>query len=239
MKAALVTGGIKGIGVAISKKLLRDGYFLIMTYKSDEARAQILQSDLSRQYFEKFIILHQPLNTQQDVLNLYNQCKEYKFDVLILNAGCTDRTRWSDLTWEQWTHVMNVNVNVPAEIIRKFDPLLQNNGNIIMISSDMSIYPHATSVPYTVSKAALNGLTLALVKEYCERNIRVNAILPGFVNTPWQKDKPEEQRQRICDKVALHRFAEPEEIADVVLSMMKASYINGALINVDGGYCYK
>ena len=108
-----------------------------------------------------------------------------------------------------------------------------------MISSDMSIYPHATSVPYTVSKAALNGLTLALVKEYCERNIRVNAILPGFVDTPWQKDKPEDQRQRICDKVALHRFAEPEEIADVVLSVMKASYINGALIKVDGGYCYK
>ena len=134
---------------------------------------------------------------------------------------------------------MDVNVNVPAELIRQFDPVLQDNGNIIMISSDMSVYPHATSVPYTVSKSALNGLTLALVKEYCDRNIRVNAVLPGFVDTPWQKNKPEDQRKRICGKVALHRFAQPEEIAEVVYGITKASYLNGALIRVDGGYCYR
>lgn len=236
MFTALITGGTKGIGFAITKKLLKCSHTVIATYASDDITAKKVQDELSQ---SNLLIIKQPLNTQQDVLNLYDQCKEYKFDTLILNAGCTERTPWKDLTWEQWINVMNVNVNVPAEIIRKFDSLLQNNGNIIMISSDMSIYPHATSVPYTVSKAALNGLTLALVKEYCERNIRVNAILPGFVDTPWQKDKPEDQRQRICDKVALHRFAEPEEIADVVLSVMKASYINGALIKVDGGYCYK
>ena len=136
-------------------------------------------------------------------------------------------------------HVMNVNVNAPAELIRKFHNDLCNDGNIIMISSQMSVYPHAVSVPYTVSKSALNGLTLALVKEYCTRNIRVNAVLPGFIDTPWQKSKPEEQRKRICDKIALNRFAEPEEIAQVVISIIDSSYINGALIPVDGSYCYR
>ena len=159
--------------------------------------------------------------------------------LLILNAGCTDRTRWENLTWEDFMHVMNVNVNAPAELIRKFHNDLCNDGNIIMISSQMSVYPHAVSVPYTVSKSALNGLTLALVKEYCERNIRVNAVLPGFIETPWQKSKPADQRKRICDKIALNRFAEPEEIAQVVMSIIDSSYINGALIPVDGSYCYR
>lgn len=188
-----------------------------------------------------FAVLKQSLNSPSDCLNLFKNCKSLinKLDVLILNAGCTDRTAWKNLTWEQWTHVMDVNVNVPAELIRQFDPVLQDNGNIIMISSDMSVYPHATSVPYTVSKSALNGLTLALVKEYCDRNIRVNAVLPGFVDTPWQKNKPKDQRKRICDKVALHRFAQPEEIAEVVYGITKASYLNGALIRADGGYCYR
>ena len=160
-------------------------------------------------------------------------------DLLILNAGCTDRTKWNELTWEKFQHVMDVNINVPAEIIRRFDASLNDGGNIIMISSAMSVYPHAVSVPYTVSKSAVNGLVLALVKEYCERNIRVNAVLPGFVDTTWQKTKPVDQRQRICDKVALHRFAEPEEIAQAVTGILDAKYINGALIPVDGGYCYR
>ena len=134
---------------------------------------------------------------------------------------------------------MNVNVNVPAEIIRRFDPLFENNSSIVMISSAMSVYPHAVSVPYTVSKAAVNGLALALVKEYCDRNIRVNAILPGFVDTQWQKNKSEAQRKRITDKIALNRFAQPEEIAEAVMFAVKSSYLNGALLKIDGSYCYR
>ena len=85
----------------------------------------------------------------------------------------------------------------------------------------------------------MNSLAQALVKEYAERGIRVNSILPGFVDTDWQKTKPSDQRQRICDKVALHRFAEPAEIAEMALSIIKSTYINGALVSVDGGYSYR
>ena len=238
MKTALVTGGTKGIGLAIVKKLLEEGYFVIATYASDKQMASLACSVLA-EYSAQLLIIQQFLNSQNDALELFEKCKHYNFNLLVLNAGCTDRTPWRELNWEQWTHVMNVNLNVPAEIIRKFDPLLSNDGNIIIISSDMSVYPHATSVPYTVSKADLNGLTLALVKEYCDRKIRINAILPGFVETSWQKDKSMEQRQRICDKVALHRFATPDEIAEVVISVVKSSYMNGSMIKVDGGYCYR
>ena len=185
---------------------------------------------------KNFAVVRQELNSENDAAELFKKCISIhnKFDAIILNAGSTDRTAWS-----QWMNVMNVNINVPSEIIRRFDNSIADNGNIIMISSAMSIYPHAVSVPYTVSKSAVNGLTMALGKEYCDRNIRVNAIVPGFVDTPWQKNKPQAQRQRICDKTALHRFAEPEEIADVAFNIINSTYVNGALIKVDGGYCYK
>ncbi|MBQ3401952.1 MAG: SDR family oxidoreductase [Synergistaceae bacterium] len=243
MKTAIVTGSTKGIGLAISTALLGRGYFVFMNYANDSENAEAVKSKLSREYPGKFAVIHQPLETKEDVRRFHDEFTGHDeagsgVDLLVLNAGCTDRAKWTELTWEKFSHVMDVNVNAPAELIRKFDGNLNNGGNIIMISSAMSVYPHAVSVPYTVSKSAVNGLTLALVKEYCGRNIRVNAILPGFVNTPWQKAKPEEQRQRICGKVALHRFAEPEEIAQAVMAIIDAGYINGALIPVDGSYCY-
>ena len=243
MENAIVTGSAKGIGLAISKALLKRKYFVVMNYANDTENAERVASELSRDYSGQFAMIKQRLETEEDVMKFYEDTQKILMwggvKLLILNAGCTDRTRWENLTWEGFSHVMNVNVNAPAELIRRFHNDLCDNGNIIMISSAMSVYPHAVSVPYTVSKSALNGLTLALVKEYCDRKIRVNAVLPGFIETPWQKSKPEDQRKRICDKIALNRFAEPEEIAQVVLSIIDSSYINGALIPVDGSYCYR
>lgn len=242
-KTAIVTGSTKGMGLAIAKSLLAHQYFVILNYAHDTDTAQAVEKSLSEQYQldKDFCIIQQNLETQEDIDTFYESCLKVKnnFDVIVLNAGCTNRTKWNELTWSDWAHVMDVNVNAPAALIRKFDKNINNNGNLIFISSAMSIWPHATSVPYTVSKSAVNGLTKSLVKEYCDRNVRVNAVLPGFVNTPWQKKKPAAQKQRICDKVALHRFAEPEEIAEIVMSILNSSYINGALIQADGGYCYR
>lgn len=244
MQTAIVTGSAKGIGLAISKKLLGRKYFVVMNYANDTENAELVTKELSSDYSGQFAMIHQKLETKDDVANFYDKYKavagsEAGINLLVLNAGCTDRTSWEKLTWEDFAHVMDVNVNAPAELIRKLHNDLCDNGNIIMISTIMGVYPHAISVPYTVSKSALNGLTLALVKEYCSRNIRVNAVLPGFVETPWQKRKPQDQRKRICDKIALNRFAEPEEIAQAVMGIIDSSYINGALIPVDGSYCYR
>lgn len=242
-RRAIVTGSTKGIGLAIAKRLLKNGYFVILNYATDMDSAISTAQDLRQAYQEHidFEIIRQNLESQNEIDAFYKTCMSIApcYSVLILNAGCTNRTAWADLTWEQWEHVMNVNINAPAALIRKFNENIDDNGNLVFISSAMSIWPHATSVPYTVSKAALNGLTKALVKEYCNRNIRINAVLPGFVNTPWQKEKPIEQKKRISDKIALHRFAEPEEIADIVMNVINSTYLNGALIQADGGYCYR
>lgn len=244
MKYGLVTGGSKGIGLAISRELLHHDYFVIMNYARDEENARNTEKYLRELFGNRFAMIKQPLEEEKDIEAFINTCKNRGLlsnglDAIVLNAGCTDRTGWRDLTWERWMHVMNVNINAPAALLRRIDSFINSNAGILFISSDMSIYPHASSVPYTVSKSAVNGLTKSLVKEYAEQKIRVNAILPGFVETPWQKNKPEDQRNRICDKVALHRFAEPKEIAEVAWSILNSTYINGSLIQVDGGYCYR
>ncbi len=244
MKTAIVTGGTKGIGLSITQSLLGDGYRVITNYASDVKNAEDVRKKLEESYDKNIIVIRQAMEEEGDIAHFMDTLNQKGLlaeglDALILNAGCTDRTRWKELTWDQWMHVMNVNINAPAALARSLDPYLNEKASVVFISSDMSVYPHATSVPYTVSKAAVNGLTQSLVKEYADRSIRVNAILPGFVETPWQKEKPADQRQRICDKVALHRFADPDEIAQAVLSVIHSTYINGSLIKVDGGYCYR
>ena len=244
MKTAIVTGGTKGIGLSITRKLLEDGYRVITNYASDIKNAEAIREALNISYHGNITIIQQVMEHEPDIIRFIESISREGLltdglDALVLNAGCTDRTRWNEMTWDQWMHVMDVNINAPAALVRELDSCLNQNASVVFISSDMSVYPHATSVPYTVSKAAVNGLTISLVKEYAERGIRVNAILPGFVETPWQKEKPADQRHRIRDKVALHRFAEPDEVAEVVLNVIRSTYINGALIKVDGGYCYR
>lgn len=103
----------------------------------------------------------------------------------------------------------------------------------------MAIEPHATSLPYAVTKAALHAMAKNLVKDFEGTGTTVNVIAPGFVETDWQKNKPQEIRERICTKTAVHRFATIEEIADTALFLLRNPFVNGAVIEVSGGYCYK
>lgn len=132
--------------------------------------------------------------------------------------------------------VMNANLNMPFFLIQQLAEHMAEYGNIIFISSVLSLQPHATSIPYGVSKAAVNMLAQCLVKEFIERKIRVNVICPGFIDTEWQKEKPSWLREKIIEKVAMKRFGTPEEIADICVSLCRNTYINGAIVTVDGGY---
>lgn len=117
--------------------------------------------------------------------------------------------------------------------------MIKNNGNIVFIGSIFGKYPHSMSIPYSVSKAGIHMLAKSLVKEFCEQKVRVNVVAPGFVDTPWQKNKPQDQRKRIEDKTALHRFAQIEEISNAIQFVVNNGFVNGAILSLDGGYCYK
>jgi NAD(P)-dependent dehydrogenase (short-subunit alcohol dehydrogenase family) len=100
----------------------------------------------------------------------------------------------------------------------------------------LGVKPHATSMPYGVSKAAMNMLAQSFVKEFAPRGVRVNVVSPGFVATESQDLKPQWLREKIESKIAMRRFATEQEVADICLSVINNTYINGAIVPIDGGY---
>jgi len=241
MNIVLVTGGTKGIGKAIVLKYLHQGCYAIITYSSDDETAELFQRELDVNYKDKYEIIKADLSKIEEVKIMCNiiRCKYRKIDYLILNAGATNRNSFSDMTIDEWNYVINVNLTMPFFIVQSLVDCIIKGGSILFIGAVMSIYPHAISIPYAVSKAGVHMLSRQLVKHLAPYKITVNTIAPGFVDTPWQKSKPLEQRIRIENKIALKRFALPEEIAQLCWDISQNAYINGSLLEIDGGYCYE
>jgi 3-oxoacyl-[acyl-carrier protein] reductase len=144
-----------------------------------------------------------------------------------------------DITEEEWEEVMTVNVNVPFFIIRDLYNIIPHGSRIVFIGSELAIHPHGTSLAYGVSKTAVHALATNLVKFFENTGTTVNAIAPGFVETEWQSTKPEHISHSIYEKTAVKRFASVEEIADAVRFCINNAFVNGSIIEVSGGYCYK
>ena len=241
MNIVLVPGGTKGIGKAIVLKYLHQGCYAIITYSSDDETAELFQRELDVNYKDKYEIIKADLSKIEEVKIMCNiiRCKYRKIDYLILNAGVTNRNSFSDMTIDEWNYVINVNLTMPFFIVQSLVDCIIKGGSILFIGAVMGIYPHAISIPYAVSKAGVHMLSRQLVKHLAPYKITVNTIAPGFVDTPWQKSKPLEQRIRIENKIALKRFALPEEIAQLCWDISQNAYINGSLLEIDGGYCYE
>lgn len=239
MKRALVTGGTKGIGLAISKMLLHEGYFVTVTYASDADAANSCANAL-KEISADFEVLKAEHSDKGEMKNLVNHLHEQKaLDCIVCNAGTTLRRDLPAIKDEEWENVMAVNVNAPFFLIRDLYDIIPHGSRIIFIGSEMAIHPHATSIAYGVSKSAVHALATNLVKFFEGTGTTVNAIAPGFVETEWQSTKPDHIRQNICEKTAIKRFALPEEIADAVRFCINNPFVNGSIIEVNGGYCYK
>lgn len=241
MKYAIVTGSTQGIGKAIAIKLLESGYFVILNYAHNEDTAQLCERELLANGYGHFKIIKQELDSYVTVCEFVQKVREIteRIDVVILNAAVTDRTPFSEITEEAWNRVVNINMSCPFFLLQKTNSMMHNNGSIVFIGGTMGIYPHSISLAYGATKSAVHFLSKQLVKEYADREINVNTVAPGFVDTPWQKNKPADQRARIESKTALGRFATPEEVASLCLEAINNRFINGAILEIDGGYCYK
>lgn len=239
MKYALVTGATKGIGFGIAEMLLKDGYFVIATYARDKKAAGVCQ-DKWKQYASRFVLIQANQADKVDMKKLTDYLSGVEqIDCIVCNAGMTLRKGLKVFTDEEWERVMQVNLNSSVYLIRDLADKLANDGRIVFIGSAMGIYPHGTSLAYGVTKAAVHALARNLVKYFEGTNITVNAVAPGFVETEWQKNKPQNIRENICRKTALGRFATVEEIADAVMFCVKNGFVNGSIIEVNGGYNYK
>lgn len=243
-KIAVVTGSTKGIGRAIVLKYLKEGYSVIANYSHDDDAAEILKQ-AAKKYLvgenTSLTVIKEDLSAYQGAVNFSEKIKRiaHTIDILVLNCGATDRSAFENITRESWERIMNINLNVPFYLLQELNTFISpNEGRIIFIGSVMGIYPHSTSLAYGVTKAAIHQMAKELVKVFANRNITVNAIAPGFVETPRQTQKTLEQKQRIENKIALKRFGVPEEISNICWFLTKNQYINGSVIVADGGYCY-
>lgn len=241
MKYAVVTGSTKGIGRAVAEMLLNEGYYVIANYSHDEnSRAEFERDNNHRN--NMFSIIRKDLSSWEASQEFTHEVLQItdRIDCLIFSAGITNRSAFDEITREGWDNVMNVNLNVPFYIVHTLrNNISPNSGRIIFIGSICGVYPHSVSPMYGVSKAAVHQLAKDLVKFFAPRNITVNAIVPGFIDTPWQKAKPADQRKRIEDKTALHRFGRSEEVASLCREIINNQYINGANLEITGGYSYR
>ena len=239
MKRALVTGGTKGIGMGIVKMLLAEDYFVTLTYGHDEESAIKFKNEFGKDS-DKFELLKIDQSSKDDMHLLADHIKQQgALDCLVCNAGITLRKGITDFTDEEWEEVMQVNVNAPVFLVRDLYTCLSKNARVVFIGSEMGIYPHGTSLAYGVTKSAVHALARNLVKFFEGTGTTINAIAPGFVETEWQKNKPQEIKSNICKKTALGRFATVEEIADAVKFVINNPFVNGSVIEVNGGYNYK
>ena len=239
MKNAIVTGATRGIGLAVAEMLLKEGYHVTVTYAYDEDSVQPCRERLSF-VGDAFEILWVDQTNKQEMHDFALKMREKGHsDCIVCNAGMTLRSSLQEIDEEGWERVMQMNVNSNVYLIRDLFNFIPHGSRIVFTGSLMGVLPHSVSLSYGVTKAAVLALAKNLVKFFEGTNTTVNAIAPGFVETDWQKDKPQEIRNNIYNKTAIKRFAEPEEIADAVRFCINNAFVNGSVIEVSGGYCFK
>ena len=240
-KWVLITGGTKGIGRAVANCLAKAGYQLILTYASDTKAAEATCTTLRQAHGVRVELLRADITDPRavDEINAFLRGAERRLDALVLNAGITCRDPFEQIQPADWLRVFQANVHFPVFLLQRIVDLLNEKGSVVFTGSLMGIEPHSVSLAYGVTKSAVHALVKNLVKFMAPYGLRVNAVAPGFVDTEWQKTRPKEIRQNIERKVALGRFCDPDELAEVYKMLIENSYFNGEIVVVDGGYAYK
>ncbi len=231
MKYAIVTGGTSGIGLGVAKMLLEKGYYVFATYVGPDFTEEITNYEA--------IKINQAIRSEVYSFIDYIKSKTTHIDCIVCNAGMSIRKSFVETTDDDWDMQMEVAVNSHYIIIRELYGMIPSDSRILFTGSQMAVHPHAMVLSYGVTKSAVCALAKNLVKEFEGTGTTVNAIIPGFVNTPWQKEKPEEIKQNIYKKTAIHRFASIDEVVDAYRFCIDNPFVNGSLIEVNGGYCYK
>ena len=237
---AVVTGGTRGIGLAVAKRLVADGYDVLLTYKGDAEAAEAAKSELSGSDRQVEAIAADISTAEGAGMAIEAAMQQLgRLDVLINNAGITRDTLLMRMNDEDWDDVLTTNLK-GAFLTSKaaIRPMLrQRSGRIVNISSVVGQVGNAGQANYAAAKAGLIGFTKSLAKEVGSRGITVNAIAPGFIDTRMTAGLPDETKATILERTPLNRFGTPEDVAGAVAFLIgpDASFITGHTLTVDGG----
>ena len=240
MKVAVVTGAARGIGLAISKKFLEEGYRVAILDIDQKTLLQTMKQDFDT---NNVLGLECDVSEPDQVDQSVNRVVEEfgRIDVLVNNAGIAEFKPMLETTYEEWSRILAVNLNGPFICSQACAPFMLKNegGSIVNIASISGLRASTLRIAYGTSKAALMHLTKQQAAELGNKGIRVNAIAPGPVDTAMAKKvHTADIRSDYHDVIPLNRYGLEEEIADAVwfLCSDSASYINGQIIAADGGF---
>ncbi|BCS81389.1 3-oxoacyl-[acyl-carrier-protein] reductase [Anaerocellum diazotrophicum] len=239
-KVALITGASRGIGKAIALKFAQNGANVIINYSSSQSQAESLKEEIEK-IGTKAIMIKCDVSNPDEVNQMFSQAeKEFgKIDILVNNAGVTKDALILRMNEEDFDKVIAINLKGAFLCARAAAKIMvkQRFGNIINISSVVGIAGNMGQANYAASKAGIIGLTKSLAKELASRNIRVNAIAPGFIKTDMTEVLSDKIKESMLSSIPLGRFGEADEVANVALFLASnlSSYITGQVIVVDGG----
>jgi 3-oxoacyl-[acyl-carrier protein] reductase len=232
---ALVTGGSRGIGAAISRELANAGAKVAVNFRGGREAAESVASEIEG------VAIQADVSSPEEAAELIERVESElgDIDALVNNAGVTRDTLIARMTDEDWQTVIDTNLrgtfNTARAVSRKM--LRRRAGSIVNLSSVVGVHGNPGQANYAASKAGVIGLTKALARELGSRGVRVNAIAPGYIATELTDVLNEEQRSLILQNTALGRLGEPEDVAGAVrfLCSDEAAFITGEVLLVDGG----
>ncbi|MCM3213725.1 SDR family NAD(P)-dependent oxidoreductase [Niallia taxi] len=238
-KVAIVTGGASGIGLATVKAFLDKGAKVVLADYNAEAGAAV-EKDLKETY-ENVLFVKANVAEESEVENLVAEAVKHfgKLDIIFNNAGVGVQKPTHELTAEEYKRVIAINqdgVFYGAKYAIR-EMLKTGGGSIISTSSILGSVGEPTSIPYAASKGAVNQITKSLALEYADRNIRVNAVAPGFIESGMvSKEALGDFYDGLVAKHPIGRLGNPEEIAHAVMFLAENDFVTGTTIFVDGGY---
>lgn len=239
-KLALITGGTRGIGKQIALTFAKEGYDIAINYRTENDELKNTKKEIEANNVKCFAVQGDVSNFE-DCQNFVKQIIEEfgRIDVLVNNAGITKDTLLMRMKEEDFKQVIDTNLvgtfNVTKNVIAHM--MKARSGRIINISSVVGISGNAGQTNYAASKAGIIGFTKSLAKEVASRNITVNAVAPGFIETQMTAVLKKDIKEEIAKTIPLKRMGTPQDVANVVkfLASSDSSYITGQVIHVDGG----
>lgn len=234
MKIALITGGTKGIGLEVAKKLQKSGYTPVINYFSDDERAKKVQNECGFETYKCDVSVESEVAKMVDyLLNKYG-----KIDVLVNSAGIALKQKvLFDVDFNEMQRCIAVNLTGTILVSKKVASgmVSRGGGAIVNISSVYGETGASCEAVYSATKGGINAFTKALSKELGGANVRVNAVAPGFIDTEMNGHISKSDRVDFCDGLSVKRIGTPQDVASAVAFLIENTYVTGAIIPVDGG----